>query len=344
MRSTLSRALLAAALIVSLPSGLRAENRLSPPAPSGGRVPVSLGFFITNLVGVEEVAETFAIRGYLHMSWKDPRLAYRSRGASDASRVADPSKMWIPAVIVANAVHGRTTISTNVRVRPDGTVDYWEDMRDELTMQLVFHEFPFDRQSLPIIFQPFLDERDTMSLSPELEQTGINDQAWALLAQWEVLGVTAGERMARLGKGGQLVVPELDFQLGLRRRYAFYVWKVFLPLVVMALIAYCALWIKDIDHAPQLSVAMSALLTQIAFLFVIASSLPKVPYLTYIDAFFLISFLFAFGVLVELLFLHQAIVAGGLKRAARIRRWSRALYPVLYLAGNAAAAWAFFGR
>ncbi|MGC2494186.1 MAG: hypothetical protein WA410_15195, partial [Candidatus Binatus sp.] len=35
----------------------------------------------------------------------------------------------------------------------------------------------------------------------------------------------------------------------------------------------------------------TAILTEIAFLFAISSSLPKVPYLTFIDAFFLMSFM-----------------------------------------------------
>jgi hypothetical protein len=340
----LSTLLAAGLLILSAPrAGAERRRSLAEPPPSAeGRVPVKIGLYITNFVGVDEVEETFRIRGYLHETWKDPRLAYKPRGAADVSRVQDPAGIWLPALVVANAVNGRTTISTNVRARPDGTVDYWEDFRDELTMQFAFRAFPFDRQSLPVVVQPFLDERGTISLEPEPDETGIGTQPWALLAQWEVLDLSATPRQAALGKNGRLRMPEIEFDLVVARRYAFYLWKVFLPLLVMAMISYCALWIRENDPAPQLSVALSALLTMIAFLFAISSSLPKVPYLTYIDVFFLIDFLFAFAVLAELLVVHQAIVNGRSARAARLRRLSRVLFPLAYLLCNAAAAAAYF--
>lgn len=318
-----------------------AAAKTPPPSP---KVPVRVGVYITNLIGVEEVAETFKIRGYIYETWRDPRLSYKPRGPLDASREVEPESIWKPNVIVANAVSGRSRIGTNARVRPDGTVDYWEDFQDDLTMQLVFRAFPFDSQTLPVVIQPFLDERDSVELSPDPAKTGIGTQPWALLAQWGIAGVTVTPRRALMGKDGALVVPELEFDLGVDRRSAFYLWKVFLPLFIMAAIAYCALWLRETDHAPQLSVAMSALLTQVAFLFVISNSLPRVPYLTYIDAFFLISFLFAFCTLIELVVVHQALEGKRVQEAVRVRRLSRILFPVGYFLSHAAAAWLFFAR
>lgn len=318
-----------------------AAARIAP--PSAGKVPVKVGVFVTDLVGVDEVNETFRIRGYLYETWKDSRLAYRPR-KGETARELDPARVWRPNVLMANADGALSVTGLNLRARPDGTVDSWEDFQGELTMQLMFRAFPFDSQTLPIVLQPFLDERDTISISPDMGQSGIGTQSWALLAQWGMRGMKAVAGQARLGQDGRFVVPELEFDMGIERQSDFYIWKIFLPLFIMAATAYCALWLRASDHAPQLSVALSALLTLIAFLFVIASSLPRVPYLTYIDAFFLITFLFAFLVLVELIALHQAILANKTARANALRRFSRWALPVVYLASNAAAAWIFLGR
>ncbi len=332
-------------LIPLLSTGLRASARQIPPPPpsSGGRVPVKVGVYVTDLVGVDEVAQTFRIRGYLYEQWKDPRLKYVPRGPKDKDRLCDPAKIWTPNVIMANAVNGLFKLGTNVRRKPDGTVVFWEDFEDDLTMQMSFHRFPFDEQVLPVVIQPFLDERDVVNPIPDPGQTGINSQPWALLAQWKMLGMKAVPAESVLGgKGGS--IPEIDFNMLIKRRYGYYIWKVFLPLFIMVIVSYCALWINETDVAAQFSVALSATLTMVAFLFVISGSLPHLPYLTYIDAFFLICFVFSALSIVEIVVVHRAAQARSSRTAARVRSASRALYPVAYLICNAIAARAFFGR
>jgi hypothetical protein len=77
-------------------------------------------------------------------------------------------------------------------------------------------------------------------------------------------------------------------------------------------------------------------------LFVISGSLPKVPYLTYIDAFFLVSFLFTFLTIVELVVVHQAAESHHAARSLRIRMLSRWAYPLAYVLCNLATVWVFF--
>jgi hypothetical protein len=89
-------------------------------------------------------------------------------------------------------------------------------------------------------------------------------------------------------------LPELRFDLRVKRRYEFYIWKVFVPLVVMVMISWTALWIRLDDHYSQMTVALTTIPTLIAFAFSISASLPRIPYLTLIDAFFLISYRFVF--------------------------------------------------
>ena len=128
-----------------------------------------------------------------------------------------------------------------------------------------------------------------------------------------------------------------------RRKSRYYIWKVFLPLIVMVAIAYSAFWIKIGDYYTQISITLTAILTEIAFLFAISSSLPKVPYLTFIDAFFLVSFVFSFVSMLELVVVHQALEWEWPDHANRIRRISQLLYPLIYVVSVATVALVFFG-
>jgi hypothetical protein len=89
-------------------------------------------------------------------------------------------------------------------------------------------------------------------------------------------------------------------------------------------------------------ITLTAILTEIAFLFAISSSLPKVPYLTFIDEFFLVSFTFSCACIVELVAVHQSHERSRLEYAERVRTISRTLYPIIYVAGLVLIALVFF--
>jgi hypothetical protein len=90
-------------------------------------------------------------------------------------------------------------------------------------------------------------------------------------------------------------------------------------------------WIKTSDYYTQISITLTVILTEIAFLFSISSSLPKAPYLPFIDAFFLVSFAFSSACISELVAVHQSLEWSRPERAARVRTISRILYPIIYV-------------
>jgi hypothetical protein len=144
-----------------------------------------------------------------------------------------------------------------------------------------------------------------------------------------------------IAKTGQKI-SELEIDVVVQRRYRYYIWKVFLPLLAMVAIAYSAFWIKISDYYTQISITLTAILTEIAFLFAISSSLPKVPYLTFIDAFFLVSFTFSCTCIIELVAVHQSQERSRLGYAERVRTISRILYPIIYVAVLVLVAMVFF--
>jgi len=335
----LTASLLASLLL--LPAAARAQA-LTPPAAKDGRVEVKVGMYVENLVEVDEVRQLFRIREYLRAVWNDPRLAYAPQ-PGETAREFKPGQLWIPDLHLANCSGLRTKIGVNIRVRPDGTVAYLEDLQAELTMQMNYRRFPFDRQALPIVVRPFLDERDKFTLVPDLSESGIETQPWALLTQWDILNLTASARKAPLSISRD-TIPEIEFDLNLGRNYMFYVWKAFLPLLIMLLISYSMSWLRIEDHNAQLRGALNATLTMVAFMFVVSGSLPRISYLTYMDAFFLIGFLFAFLAILEAVVIHRLLNAKEIDRAIRTRQIFHWFFPLAYLACQAVAIWRCVGN
>jgi hypothetical protein len=325
----------AALLCVLTPALVRAAGvqagtgLLRPPMVGNQPVNVKVGLFLTNLIEVDEVKETFHISGYLFMTWKDPRLAFSPAGG-DAERSYNPDSVWVPHVFLVNATAQREKTNINIMGNPDGTIHYLELFKAELTTSFYLEPFPFDSESLEMFVEPFLDERDTMTLEYDNQVAGVGTEPFVELAQWKILGVQGTERRHAIAKTGK-EISELEIDVVVQRRYRYYIWKVFLPLFAMVAIAYSAFWIKTSDYYTQISITLTAILTEIAFLFAISSSLPKVPYLTFIDAFFLMSFAFSCACIVELVAVHQIHERNRPVNAERVRTIARVLYPVIYL-------------
>jgi Neurotransmitter-gated ion-channel ligand binding domain len=346
----ISAFLAVACLIMLIPATLRAqeapnnvpENGFTPPLSQAGSVDVEVGLYITNLVFVDEVDEQFGMSGYLYASWKDPRLAFKAENRAEREKDYQPDQLWIPNLVMANRIAKRDKVGTDIRVRADGTVEYLEAFGVELSTPFALQPFPFDRQELEIVIQPFLDERAVLNLIPDLSHTGVSSENWAGLSEWDILGVTASTERPRIADSAERT-PEINFRLELKRHSAFYIWRLGLPLLVIVLVSYCSLWITTPDHFAQLTVAVSAILTMIAFRFVISASLPRIPYLTYLDEFYLACFLFSFLTLVELVLVHRLLDDRRTIAAQRLRRGSRWVYPLLFVLCNLVVAAVFFG-
>jgi len=83
---------------------------------------------------------------------------------------------------------------------------------------------------------------------------------------------------------------EALFQIAIERRSGFYVWKIFLPLLMLTMIPVVVFWIDVKEFYWLVKVPMTMLLSMVAFEFAIARDLPKIGYVTFLDTVFLASF------------------------------------------------------
>jgi hypothetical protein len=116
---------------------------LSPPMVDNKPVNVKTGLFLTNLIDVDEVKETFRISGYFFMTWKDPRLVFSPAGG-ETDRSYKPDSIWIPHVFLVNAAAQREKTNVNIKGNPDGTIHYLELFKAELTTSFYLEPFPFE--------------------------------------------------------------------------------------------------------------------------------------------------------------------------------------------------------
>jgi len=119
-----------------------------------------------------------------------------------------------------------------------------------------------------------------------------------------------------------------------------YILKVILPLVLIVIMSWTVFWIDPSEGGSQIGVAVTSMLTLIAYRFAIDTQLPRLPYMTRLDAFILISTLLVFLSLIEVLLTTILDNKQQIERAKTIDRYCRVIFPVIF----AVASVAIFGH
>ncbi len=319
----------------AFPAGLDPNAMLLPPPTAGGPVKVSVALHVLNLSSIDEVTERFQLTGYLLIKWRDPRLTYQPSGPADNFRVLSPDSIWRPKLVMINVAAPRHTDEESLRVEPDGAVSFAE--RFDAVLSSTFHlkSFPFDRQRLDVIIHPFTIQHASLTFAPNqfTVWTAAEFNTYSSLESWRVKSMTFEIREAA-SQFGTNTMPEIRFEITVARRYGFYLWKVFLPLLLMVVVSWSVFWFDPPEVSSQVQIAVTTILTIIAFALAISLTLPRVPYLTFADAFFLTCYIFAFLAMLELTAVHIAYRNDRRKVATQIRHTARWLVPAAFVAIN----------
>jgi hypothetical protein len=190
--------------------------------------------------------------------------------------------------------------------------------------------FPFDTQVLQLEFQPFFSQGSEFHFAEQaLPATGISRGRYAQLGPWQVKDLRYFiDKVTGTGIRGE--ANRAVFQMIVKRRAGFYVWKVFVPLLIMTMIPSVVFWIDVKEFDWMLKVPMTMLLSMVAFEFVVSRDLPKIGYVTLRDAVFLASFIFCAVCIAEILVVFILQRSGQRALAERSHRSGRWSYPLAY--------------
>ena len=304
-----------------------------PPNPSGPTI-VGVGFFVNAIRGIDPVRDEFLFRGYVQALWCDPRLAFDPavKGQQElvftGDRVDEEFKrMWFVSGYPVNKV-GELSFSERVlRIRHDGTVKQSINISVPLATHYDLRRFPFDRQTLELQMESYLWDRDQLQLIHDETISGFSDEL--SMPEWNIEAVN--------GQVSEVAVMRSDkpfsryiLEVEISRKPGFYLWKVFLPLIVIVALSWSIFWMTDERFSARSRISATGVLTVVAYQFVFAESLPRVGYLTLLDQVMIGSFGLLAVTVLESLLVDRANKHDPAK-AIRIDRTSRWLFPAVYV-------------
>lgn len=317
--------------LVAAPAPAQADSEAVSPPPGARPIQVEVGFFLLNLISVDERSETFDADIYLNLRWSDPRLAFPPQehggvliyqGDSAADRVEE---IWWPDLEFVNTATPEISNRT-LEVRSDGTVSYRLGLTATFRTPLDLRTFPFDSQDLVIRLQSFEGDRSLLVLAPDPDRLGFTvAERYAGLA---IQGVHANSRVTS-NPGWQEDFSELELVIHVERSPGFFIWTVFVP-VGLVLLLCCTIFFVDIHNFhDRVAIALACFLACIATQFAMSFNLPQISYLTPIDRLFLVTYS-CMALAVAMSVVQQAQLRHDVRAMQKTDRLAAAGIPILY--------------
>jgi hypothetical protein len=298
-------------------------------------IPVKIGIKMHQVTGVDQKSENFGVVATVLMEWQDPLLAFNPErgqerakmfgGDSFARETARLGAFW-PEFTIFNQQGNRWVQNKLAAVFADGRVIYLE--RFSVTLQAPdfdFRRFPFDKQQffirvdcvLPAWLYVFQDMEGYSAVGGEL-----GEEEWVIAGfDTEITGAEAAMRP----------VSRFNFRFEATRHLNYYLFRIFLPIFIIITVSWVIFFLKDYDK--RLDASAGNLLLFIAYNFTISSDLPRLGYMTFMDAILISGFVVTALVVVLSVFLKRMIDAEKKRFVRRIDKYVILFYPVAYIIG-----------
>ena len=291
---------------------------------------VSIGVQIEQVVSINQRDENFEVVGNLRMQWQDPKLAFDERQFGQSFRMlsreafakfADERGIFAPAFAIQNQQWQRWTQNSGVIVFSDGQAVYGERFTVKLQApEFDFVRYPFDTQKFfvhvqalyPTAFMKYVTLDGFSRLGGRLgEEEWLFEKTWTSTS--EVEGAT--------GKPTSL----FSFGFAGRRHLNYYLLRIFVPLAIIILVSWLTFFLQDFGK--RVDIAGANLLIFVAFNFTISGDLPRLGYVTFMDAIVVTTFVFSGLVVIMSVAFKRMEVVGRESLARRIDRFTIWIYP-----------------
>lgn len=331
------------AAVCCVHTALAADLHTDAP-PGDGPIKVRAGFMLYDINEVEETTETFEFEGALLLSWVDPRQSFDPAIEGIDERVykgeyqfAELFDGWWPQVVLSNQSGNLDRQGVVLRIEPDGTVWYVEELDAIAESPMDLRFFPFDRQALELHFKFLGYGVDEVRFEPVADYSNLLPKRGNAIgnAEWSVgdYAVTAGEDLSAIagpdavGYGSTLRV---DVQVA--RNPAYLLRTVVLPLALIVMLSWSIFWMDRESLGNRMDISFIALLTVVAFQTIVDQALPAIPGFTLMAGFIMLNYLLLAATIVVNLRVDHLDRSDRRTQGDVLDMRCRWLFPALYFA------------
>ncbi len=316
---------------------------LQSPPPADGPVPVQVGLNLIDVVEIDDSHKTVEFEAILTLVWQDERLRFDPLEVGTDEIVyqgdyqfSEIGTGWWPQLFLRNAAGEYERQGILLRLSPDGTLRYEEEIRATAEVEMDLRRIPFDVQEFDLIFEPLGFDASEVVLEPAPDWTSVRSDNVSV-KQWS-LGLITGSQLedaVLMQSGRVMVVTAVAFTFPAERNPGFLLRVIVIPLLILVALSWSVFWMATSQLSDRMAISFLGILTVVAFQIVVSEMLPRIPNFTILSSFLLFSYLILVASVVVNLRVGALDQAGRVEAGNQLDRRCRWLFPTIFLIGNA---------
>uniref|UniRef100_A0A8B9ZPR8 Gamma-aminobutyric acid type A receptor subunit alpha3 n=1 Tax=Anas zonorhyncha TaxID=75864 RepID=A0A8B9ZPR8_9AVES len=275
------------------------DNRLRP-GLGDSVTEVKTDIYVTSFGPVSDTDMEYTIDIFFAQTWYDRRLRFNSTLKALTLNTNMVSRIWIPDTFFRNSKradsHWITTPNQLLRIWNDGKVLYTLRLTIEAECLLQLQNFPMDTHSCPLVFSSYGYPREEIVYRWRRYSIEVSDQRTWRLYQFDFTGLRNTSEVLRTG-AGEYMVMTVSFDLS--RRMGYFAIQTYIPCILTVVLSWVSFWIKRDSTPARTSLGITTVLTMTTLSTISRKHLPRVSYITAMDLFVSVCFIFVFAALME---------------------------------------------
>ena len=287
-------------------------NKLDSTDVPNNRYYLTVDLLIENIAKIDPINNEFEAYFSLWVHWKDKSVISLLKSLNafypeEAYYLCtyDPQKVWYEDFALFEPVvefYGNKPRSLDpdwVEIFSDGTVQLRLRGYETFKSYFDFKNFPFDTQTFyfylyseyPKSVTIFRPDR-AMEIYKKDLYSDSNDDYNLNIPGWEVKKVDYYEESYFDNIDGHSYsgfIVEIEAE----RIFFWYIFKIMAPIFFILLVSWSVFWLGAKQVESKVTITIVALLGLIAYNFIISNEVPKLSYLTFMDVFILLAYLFS---------------------------------------------------
>jgi hypothetical protein len=302
-------------------SAVERPNRSGPPTE------VRIGIYLLDLTRIDDVNQLFSVDLFVDVTWQDPRLAVPEKMRIGKIQRRPLEEIWTPRLLILNDRGLSAHLPRVAEIDDLGNVNTQQRVSGELSTNLLFKDFPFDTQLLPIRIVSYSYSAQDLHFSIDNQIGWVDGPLSAEGWRFRIIGPEIDEFYI---PAKETVWAQLTYLIEAKRNSQYYMLTMFLPVSMIVLMSWFVFWLPPDVIPSRVGISTASIFSLIAFSLSIRMGLPRVSYLTHADTFLIACTLLVILALGMVVIGTRWVQTDRLKDALRLNAVTRWVYAGLF--------------
>ncbi|CAF0963314.1 unnamed protein product [Adineta steineri] len=287
---------------------LKSYDRYHRPTYGGEPDKIIVNIYVRSMSGISELDMEYSFDCFFRQRWTDTRLIYNTTSVMNYTSLPVSfqmfSKIWKPDTYFYNGqrsyIHSVPHVNRFFRIATDGTILYSQRLTIRASCIMNLRNLPLDTQHCTLLIGSFAYNSEE-TIYEWSNKTAVDLQNNLIMNQFSLIDASVGSRiLIRENRTRSIIYVVFAF----RRHVGYFLLQLYIPCVLIVFLSWVGLWLNREATNDRINLGVTTILTLIFVIIEGKKDLPKVPYITALDCFLAVCFIFVFSTLFEFAIVH----------------------------------------